>query len=318
MLKKRDPLGKSLSSMMKDAKGLNNINIKPFEKPSSETNPQNKIQTSATDNNVKGGIIQKTLPVVNTEDATIFFELERAGDLLRQKREQKGLSVIDIAGKLLYRRSIIEAIESGDWNSLPHKVYVKGYVRRYASLLGADEEIVPYMTDRPREAAFDVPQDNKTEEQRQKKQKLYEPREILIKLPNIPKKAFIFSAIIILVVGLFAFDAIRQDRAVTSKLENAVHVANNLSNGKEKKDIPQIVDTKKLMITCHERTWISIIIDGTEKQELMLKPEEVVMLNANDRFDLLVGNSGGVSIFFNGKDTGFTGQKGQVKRVTFS
>jgi len=29
----------------------------------------------------------------------------------------------------------IEAIESGDWQGLPHRVYVRGYVRQYAGLL---------------------------------------------------------------------------------------------------------------------------------------------------------------------------------------
>jgi cytoskeleton protein RodZ len=319
MKKKKDPLGKSFSLIMEDIKNIDDIPLKPFEKPLSEKNVTGKIQASPRDKHIKGGIIQKTLPVVNAEDTIKFFELDKVGDFLRQRREDKGLSTVDVSKTLCYRRSIIEAIESGNWNGLPHKVYVKGYVRKYASLLGVDEEIAPYMTDKYQEATIDVLQDNKIQEQKQKeKLKPHMSREISIKIPKIPKTAFIYSAVMIVIIGFFIFDMMHKNQVVTSKLENAVHVANNVNNVEEKRNVPQVTDTKKLMITCHERTWVSVIIDGTEKKELMLKPEEVVMLNAKERFDLLVGNAGGVNIFFNGKDTEFTGEKGQVKRVTFS
>ncbi|MCX5818016.1 MAG: DUF4115 domain-containing protein [Proteobacteria bacterium] len=321
MTKRKDPLGKSFSSMMENSNRINEIILKPFEKPVSEKNVIKKIQASAHDKDIKGGIIQKTLPVVNADETLKIFELDKVGPILRQKREGKGLCTADVAKTLCFRKSIIEAIESGNWDSLPHKVYVKGYARKYASLLGANEEIEPYMTDKYQEAAVDLPQDKKIQNREQKqeqKQKLHIPREIFSEKSKIPKTAFIYTAIVIAIVGFFVFDTMHKDKAVTSKLENAVHIANDVNSGDEKKNIPQIADTKKLMITCHERTWISVIIDGTEKKELMLKPEEVVMLNAKEKFNLLVGNAGGVNIFFNGKDTGFTGEKGQVKSITLS
>jgi hypothetical protein len=316
MVKKRDPLGKSFSSIMESSNKTNEIILEPFEKPVSEKNVMKKVQASAHDKNIKGGIIQKTLPVVNADETLKIFELDKVGQILQQKREGKGLCTADVAKTLCFRKSIIEAIESGNWDNLPHKVYVKGYVRKYASLLGVDEDIALYMTDKCQEAVVvDLPQDKKTQERKQYK---HIPREIFSKMPKMPKTAFIYTAIVMVIVGYFIFDAMHKDQATTSKLENAVHVANNANSRDEKKNIPQITDTKKLMITCHERTWISVIIDGTEKKELMLKPEEVVMLNAKEKFDLLVGNSGGVSIFLNGKDTGFAGEKGQVKRITLS
>ena len=298
---------------MDDSNKINEIILKPFEKPVSEKNTMKKNQASAHDKNIKGGIIQKTLPVVNGDETLKIFELDKVGQILQQKREGKGFCTADVAKILCFRKSIIEAIESANWDSLPHKVYVKGYTRKYASLLGANEEIEPYMTDKYQKTAVDLPKDDNTIQEQ--KQKLHIPREIFSKMPKIPKTAFIYTAIVIVIVGFFVFDAMHKDQSATSKLENAVHVANNVNS---RENIPQITDTKKLMITCHERTWISVIIDGTEKKELMLKPEEVVMLNAKEKFDLLVGNAGGINIFLNGKDTGFTGEKGQVKKVTLS
>jgi hypothetical protein len=75
---------------------------------------------------------------------------------------------------------------------------------------------------------------------------------------------------------------------------------------------------KKLMITCKERTWVSVGIDDTEKKEFMLNAQEMIILNAKDRFDLLIGNAGGVKLILNGKDTEFTGKNGEVKRIKLS
>jgi hypothetical protein len=78
------------------------------------------------------------------------------------------------------------------------------------------------------------------------------------------------------------------------------------------------VEAKKLMIACQQRTWVRIVIDGSEKKEFMMNPEEVVVINGKEGFDLLIGNAGGVKLFYNGKDTGFEGEEGEVKRINFS
>jgi len=95
----------------------------------------------------------------------------------------------------------------------------------------------------------------------------------------------------------------------------AVDPATSTYNDQEEK---LVLETKKLMIACRERTWVRILIDGSETKEFMMNPDEVVMFNAKDKFDLLIGNAGGVKIFYNGKDTGFTGEDGEVKRINLS
>ena len=79
-----------------------------------------------------------------------------------------------------------------------------------------------------------------------------------------------------------------------------------------------VLETKKLMIACQERTWVRVVIDGSEKKEFMLNHEEVVVLNAKESFDVLVGNAAGVKLFYNGEDIGFTGASGEVKHVSLS
>jgi cytoskeleton protein RodZ len=63
------------------------------------------------------------------------FDLATIGEILNRAREEKGLSVEQVSETLYLRKSMIRAIESGEWNLLPPAVYVKGYVTDYAKHL---------------------------------------------------------------------------------------------------------------------------------------------------------------------------------------
>jgi cytoskeleton protein RodZ len=63
------------------------------------------------------------------------FNLSRIGQLLRETREKRGLTCDDVSEALFIKKRVIGAIEAGDWNGLPHPVYVKGYVTQYAAFL---------------------------------------------------------------------------------------------------------------------------------------------------------------------------------------
>lgn len=67
-------------------------------------------------------------------------ESDNPGFQLAQLRSQKGYSVDYVASKLHLRVHIIENLESGDFSLLPQPVFVKGYLRAYAKLLGVSPE----------------------------------------------------------------------------------------------------------------------------------------------------------------------------------
>lgn len=62
------------------------------------------------------------------------------GARLRQTRQVKKLNVDYVATSLHLSRSVIEAIERDDYDRLPSAVFVAGYIRSYARLLGLDPE----------------------------------------------------------------------------------------------------------------------------------------------------------------------------------
>lgn len=57
------------------------------------------------------------------------------GQLLKQKREEKSLSVDEVAQSLNLTSRVINAIEADDHDSLPGVTYARGYLRNYAQLL---------------------------------------------------------------------------------------------------------------------------------------------------------------------------------------
>lgn len=61
-----------------------------------------------------------------------------AGQRLTAAREAKNLSVEQVAADLRLDAHIIEALEKDDQDALPSAVFVRGYIRRYAALLGID------------------------------------------------------------------------------------------------------------------------------------------------------------------------------------
>ena len=64
------------------------------------------------------------------------------GEQLKHLREQKNLSVQDIASRLNLEARIIEAIEQNDFEILSAATYARGYLRSYAKILGADADAI--------------------------------------------------------------------------------------------------------------------------------------------------------------------------------
>ena len=60
------------------------------------------------------------------------------GERLRAAREEKKLSLEDIAAQTRIPRRHLESIESADWEHLPAPTYTIGFARSYASVVGLD------------------------------------------------------------------------------------------------------------------------------------------------------------------------------------
>ena len=66
--------------------------------------------------------------------------MARLGDALRLQREQMGVTLQQAAEDTRIREKFLQAIESGDYQSLPGTVYTKGFLRNYAGYLNLEAE----------------------------------------------------------------------------------------------------------------------------------------------------------------------------------
>lgn len=81
------------------------------------------------------------------------------GQQLKQAREQRGLSVSDVANVQHLRPAVIQAIENGEHERIDSELFLKGYVRTYAVQVGLepdaliaqlDQELEPLRLERER------------------------------------------------------------------------------------------------------------------------------------------------------------------------
>jgi cytoskeleton protein RodZ len=65
---------------------------------------------------------------------------ESPGQMLAQLRDERKLSIADVAQRLKYGARQIEALEADEFDKLPGATFVRGMVRGYAKLLDTDPE----------------------------------------------------------------------------------------------------------------------------------------------------------------------------------
>lgn len=62
------------------------------------------------------------------------------GEILREAREERNLTVDMVADELMIRRFYLDALENGHYHDLPERVYAIGFVKNYVKYLGLDDQ----------------------------------------------------------------------------------------------------------------------------------------------------------------------------------
>lgn len=115
-------------------------------------------------------------------------------------------------------------------------------------------------------------------------------------------------------------------QAETKGLDNAPAMKGPAAGGAEKtpaKGAEQrevAVQPKKkhsLDITATGRTWVQMIIDGSERREMTLNPGEKANVGADKHIVLKIGNAAGVALRYDGKEMRNLGEEGEVVTLNF-
>lgn len=68
--------------------------------------------------------------------------MKKTGELLKQARESKNLTIQEVAMATKINHRVLKAIEEGDTANLPAKTFLRGFVISYATLLKLDTEMI--------------------------------------------------------------------------------------------------------------------------------------------------------------------------------
>ncbi len=67
-------------------------------------------------------------------------EKKGPGEILREEREKRGISLEEVSQVLKLRPEVIETLENEQWDKLPPPVFVRGFIRSYAQMLNLNAE----------------------------------------------------------------------------------------------------------------------------------------------------------------------------------
>ena len=68
--------------------------------------------------------------------------LQKVGDFLREARQGRNLSIEDLSSSLRISKEQLIALEEGDENNLPERVFIRAMVRRIAEKLNLDTSFI--------------------------------------------------------------------------------------------------------------------------------------------------------------------------------
>jgi cytoskeletal protein RodZ len=212
--------------------------------------------------------------------------MDTPGNILRSERKKQNKSLSGIAKSLKINVEYLEAIEEDKYSLLPAEVYTKAYLRLYAESLGLESDYILSLY--------------KIEPETVPVQETEPPPE---KEPFNYKPLFITAAVLIGIILTVMLSTDREQKPVMDVVRETAEPGT--VSGKKS-------DKLSLKITAVELTWISVSIDGSGRQEWLMRPGESTTLAASEKFAVKIGNAGGTRLIFNDEDLGKLGPRGKV------
>jgi len=300
-----------------------------------------ELETEQNEIQAKGGeIAQQETPHVP----------ESVGAMLKSERERLGLSREQITEKTRMRTQVVEAIENDAWGSLPPPVFVRGFLRTYAKVLGISQEAVIelYAKCTPPESSGQIAPLEPSRNRRRRtwlillaltmlaavygtwhfypsSQINQGPREVEKKdhgAASAPSE----RAVVTSPPVRPAVEPVKQETAQArspSQEKVAVRSPSQEAPPGPPPGEPPAKDRADegdgwLSLTgiVRERTWLRITIDGKEEKEYLFQAGAKPQWRGKEGFYMIIGNAGGIDFDLNGKRVGDLGKPGQVIRLT--
>jgi len=247
------------------------------------------------------------------------MSVDSVGARLKKLRLEKGLSLDEVNKKTKIHLKILKSIEEDNLINL-NPIYVKGFIKIYCRLLGADpRSFLPDLKETKAFAQIKVKEETKSDS-------LFKNVSArLINLgPHIKVKPVLATIGIIIGIVLFfnfAKAVFYRLRVNVPKKKLATQIV--FEKNTKKHEIPKqgkaqsvvlvpVAATIRLGIRAKENCYINLKADTKAVFQGVLKKGRFESWQAKDRFELSVGNAGAVDLEINGKLISNLGKKNQV------
>jgi len=227
------------------------------------------------------------------------------GRLLKTLRTQRGLDLKAISDETRIAVSTLQLLEAEAYDRLPDTVFVKGFLKAYAKVVGAapDALIQNFLAGRHHY--------NETLR--------YEAGLAGSRRPSWPWLAL--AAVTFACILYAAVSTLKSPTAGTSPETGAPPVETGAPVGTEglpETDVQREAASQEtqtgylLQINAVEKTWLKIIVDRQDPKEYFLNPEDRLELKATSGFNLLIGSATGINLQLNHRPIAIDGKHGQV------
>lgn len=241
---------------------------------------------------------------------------------LQESREKMNLSVEQVSDKIKIRAHIIKAFEEGQFDIVP-AVYAKSFILTYSKFLKIPESEIA-------EDIATILRIKKTEPIKINTPQVKEIAGLKKETNSLAKiaeknKQKIINIIIYSALGLvfvtilyysFFDDMFNSNNPELLNLQNEPDTT--IIKPKEDKGLFGIFnessDSLTLSAKASDTAWLEINIDGAQKKEELMYPNQEKKWTAVNYFIITCGNSGSVQFFRNGSPLEIFGKKGTVAR----
>ena len=276
------------------------------------------------------------------------------GDLLRETREQKNLSLEDAEKGTNIRKLYIKAIEDGNYDKLPGEVFLKGFMKTYAKFLGLDGQkiieqykaeksgvkLLPNNDEKTIEAEQSQPAEKTTVEADLKKEEKIEkqPEKTTVDkpatkpVPNIDNfneskkyletknssgsKKNVFIIVIIIILIIVGAVAFLSNQGSDNQPAADTQPTTEQTQPQQQQ-AQQPVSGSDVTATFSQDCWTEVKVDGNTVLSETVKAGSSLNWKGNNQVEVTVGNAGAVDITFNGQPQGKMGDVGAVVTKAF-
>lgn len=242
------------------------------------------------------------------------------GKELIELRLIKGLTLKQVSELTRINIKYLENLENNKFNFLP-EIYVRSFLKSYVRAIDGDEKYIFQLFDEITKHKNEDITENKSEIEKNIPQKEKEEKKDFFsfyKTLNAKNIKIILGLIFLITLMLIIIyntkNEIRETEKIRSKKSDTIETIKRENLSEDFNNIV-ISDSLLLGITSSDSVWIRVKMDNIKVSEVYMLKNENKYFKAKDKFELLIGNAGAVSLIMNGKELPFEGMKGSVKKI---